>query len=160
MTAAEVITALKLEPLDWEGGWFRRTWESSEKLDERRCGSAIYFLITRQNFSALHRVTTTEIFHFYAGAPAELLMLHPDGHGEWRRLGVDLANGETPQIVIPGNTWQGLRVADDAPSQPDWTLLGATLAPEFVWDAFTLGDRETLIRDYPRWADAIHTLTR
>ena len=55
--ARKIIAQLGLEPLPLEGGWFRRTRVSAVTLDNGRCAeSAIYFLVTAVDFSALHRL--------------------------------------------------------------------------------------------------------
>jgi len=109
---------LGLEPLPDEGGLFRRT-----HLDEH-C-SAIHYLLLAPEFSALHALTATEIFHWYSGAPLHLLLLHPDGRVAEPVLGPDVAAGQRPQLVVPAGTWQG--------SSPGgaWSLVGTTTAPPF-----------------------------
>jgi predicted cupin superfamily sugar epimerase len=42
------------------------------------------------------------------------------------------AAGEVPQAVVPAHAWQAAR------SLGDWTLLGCTVAPGFVFDRFEL----------------------
>ena len=63
---------LGLEPLPDEGGLFRRT-----HLDAH--SSAIHYLLLAPDFSALHVLDATEVYHFYGGAPLRLLLLGPDG---------------------------------------------------------------------------------
>src|SRR6201991_2363177 len=79
-----VATLLGLEPLPGEGGLFRRT-----HLDAH--SSAIYYLLLAPDFSALHRLDSTETYHWYAGTPLRLLLLHPDGEVAEPVLGPDLA---------------------------------------------------------------------
>lgn len=156
-SAAEIIAALQLEPLLPEGGFFRRTYTSAATLgDGRALGSAIYFLITPDGFSALHTLATDELWHFYAGDPVEHLMLAPDGTAVRTILGVDFARGHQPQLVVPGGLCQGARLARGGA----WALLGCTLAP--AWDdrEFILGDRDALSVRYPAWTDDIRALTR
>ena len=53
-TAEEVARLLQLEPLELEGGYFRRTAESALILPGgKRAWSTIYSLITPEGFSAL-----------------------------------------------------------------------------------------------------------
>ena len=93
------------------GGYFRRTAESETILpDGRRAWSVIYSLFTPEGFSALHRLKNDEIWCFHAGDPLESLRLKPDGGGEWVKLGLDLAAGESPQSIVPANVWQGTRL--------------------------------------------------
>ena len=58
--AQAIVTRLQLEPLPHEGGFFRVTWRNAT-------ASAIYFLITPEHFSALHRLAQDEIWFFHAG---------------------------------------------------------------------------------------------
>ena len=73
MTADQVKQLLQLRPLELEGGFFRETYRShwqlpQEQLPEgvqgtRSIGTAIYYMITPETFSSLHRLPGTEIFH-------------------------------------------------------------------------------------------------
>ena len=145
--AAAWIAALGLEPLEHEGGLFRRM-----HLDEH--SSAIMYLLAAPDFSALHALDAVEVYHWYAGAPLELLLLHPDGRSETRLLGPDHTAGQLPQQVVPAGVMQG-----SAPLG-DWTLIGTTMAPPFEWGGFKLGDRDRLQERYPDVADRIAALTR
>lgn len=160
-TAAEIITALQLEPLPVEGGWFRRSYTSALTFPGGRpAGTAIYFLITPEGFSALHALRTEEVWHFYAGDPVEHLTLDPATHiGAKTLLGSDVVRGQRPQLVVPGGAWQGARLAPGAVRE-GWALIGCTMSPG--WDAaeFTLGDRTALTARFAGWAGDIYALTR
>jgi predicted cupin superfamily sugar epimerase len=117
MNAQEIIGLLNLTPLPEEGGYFFQTYKSPEKIphyalpqryqSDMSMGTAIYVLFTEADFSALHRLNTDEIYHFYLGDPVEMLLLHPDGSGEIFLLGLDLESGMRPQKVVRRNVWQG-----------------------------------------------------
>ncbi len=157
LTAWDVVRLLRLEPLDQEGGYFRRTGESATILaDGQRAWSMIYFLVTPEGFSAMHRVAKDEIWCFHAGDPLESLRLKPDGSGEWVKLGLNLAHGERPQDVVPAQTWQGTRLAAGG----RWALVTCVVAPEFRLGDFELGGCEVLGAAYPAFADGIRALTR
>jgi hypothetical protein len=156
-TAWEVVRLLQLEPLDQEGGYFRRTGESTVVLpDGKRAWSAIYSLITPEGFSSLHRLKTDEIWCFHAGDPLESLRLPPDGKGGWVKLGLNLAQGERPQDAVAAGVWQGTRLAAGG----RWALATCVVAPEFVWSDFELGERAALGAAYPGFAADIAALTR
>jgi predicted cupin superfamily sugar epimerase len=55
--------------------------------------------------SLFHRLAYDEIWHFYAGDPLRLVLLHPDGSDEEVVLG-DAVEGHAVQHVIPAGTWQ------------------------------------------------------
>jgi len=157
LTAWEVVRLLKLEPLDQEGGYFRRTGESAMvRPGGKRAWSMIYFLVTPEGFSAMHRVAEDEIWTFHAGDPLESLRLKPDGTGEWVKLGLNLAHGERPQDVVPAQTWQGTRLAPGG----RWALVTCVVAPEFRPGDFELGGGEALSAAYPAFAEGIRALTR
>ena len=162
-SAAAVMAKLGLQSLDQEGGYFRRTAESGvwvKKVegvaDATRAYSVIYALFTAEAFSAMHRLTTDEIWCWHAGAPIESLRLHPDGRGEWVRLGGDVLADEKPQDVIAAGVWQGTRLVAGG----EWALVSCVMAPEFRWQDFELGERDALIASYPGFGDGIKALTR
>ena len=72
LEADEVIDMLNLAPMPDEGGMYTEIWTTE-------AGSAIYFLARPGDFSAMHRLNRTELWHHYAGAPLQLILLDPDG---------------------------------------------------------------------------------
>jgi uncharacterized protein len=170
LTAEQVIELLRLEPLPVEGGYYRVTYVADEKLDaatlperyggSRAYGGAIYYLLHGENFSALHRLLTDEVYHFYLGQPVEMLLLYPDEHEEVVRLGTNLAAGERVQVVVPRGVWQGSRLANPADGADSFALMGTTMAPAYDQADFELGDRDALIAAYPQRAELIRALTR
>jgi len=161
MSAAEdIIATLGLSPLPREGGFFAPTFLSTTcDVTGRPAGSAIYYLLAPGHFSALHRLKTEELWHFYAGGPVEMLQLKAEGRGELIRLGSDLLAGERPQVPVPAGIWQGARLAPAA-TGPGFALLGCTLTPGWDERDFELGDRQNLTGRYPAWTDMICALTR
>lgn len=164
MTAAEIIACLGLRPLPIEGGYYRETYRSGESLPAsalprypgaRSLSTGIYYLLTPDTFSALHRLRSDEIYHFYLGDPVELLLLFSDGRGECRRLGIDLSSGERPQLVVPAGAWQGSRLAPGG----SVALLGTTVAPGFELADFEAGSRSQLLAAYPDFRAEIEALT-
>jgi hypothetical protein len=119
MTADEIVRALGLRPHP-EGGFYRETWRADEVVPPdalparygapRSFGTAIYYLLTPDSFTAIHRLQSDEVFHFYLGDPVEIVLLPDRGAAAQVRLGVDLAGGQVPQFVVPRGTWLGLRV--------------------------------------------------
>ncbi|HMB91137.1 MAG TPA: cupin domain-containing protein, partial [Rhodothermales bacterium] len=122
MTADDLKALLNLQPLPEEGGFYAETYRAAFSLApdtlpsafaaERSLATAIYYLLTPDTFSALHRLPGDEIYHFYLGDPVELLQLHPNSKGEVITLGQDLQQGMRLQHVVPGGVWQGSRLAE------------------------------------------------
>lgn len=168
VTVQQVVELLKLEPLPVEGGLFRQTYVSAESiphsaLPERYRGdkpfsTAIYYLLTSDadSFSALHRLPTDEIYHFYLGDPVELLLLFPQGGGRRIVLGQDILSGQQVQNVVPAGAWQGSRLVPGG----RFALLGTTMAPGFDPTDFVAGRRAELLARYSDHAELIRALTR
>ncbi|MGC2639130.1 MAG: cupin domain-containing protein [Acidobacteriaceae bacterium] len=168
--AAELKKLLRLEPHPREGGWYRQTWRSDERIPPddlpgryvstretgRAAGTAIYYLLEPDNFSEMHRLASDEIFHFYLGDPVEMLQLYPDGTGRRVILGSDVLAGELVQTVVPQGVWQGSRLR----SGGEIALLGCTVSPGFEYADYASGERAALARQWPEWGEMIAGLTR
>ncbi len=159
MTAEDLIAELRLEPLPDEGGYFRETYRSATSIPgaTKAHGTAIYFLITPDQFSALHRLPTDEVWHFYLGDPVEQIRLTDSGHLERVLLGQDIfANPKQEmQSVVPAGVWQGTRLAPGG----TFALLGTTMAPGFDFDDLEMADGATLARQFPKLKNAISPYT-
>jgi uncharacterized protein len=148
-----------------EGGWFRESYRSSQvvsatSLPERFGGvrsycTSIYFLLERGDISALHRIKSDEIWHFYAGATLTVQVITPEGAHLEMRLGSDLASGASFQAVVPAGCWFGAEVSGTG----DYSLVGCTVAPGFDFADFEMGERDELLRHYPAHAEMIRRLT-
>lgn len=163
ITAGELITLLKLQPHPKEGGYFRETYRGDQTLAQppgaysgpRSASTAIYYLLTPDTFSAMHRVASDEIFHFYLGDPVRMLQLDPDGRGRTLILGSDLKAGQQPQVVVRRGVWQGSLLEPGG----SFALFGCTVAPGFDYADYETGKRVELIGQYPSFADLIRRLT-
>lgn len=161
ISAEEVIKILKLQEHPTEGGYFLETYRSREKtVDEygveRSINTAIYYMLTEDTFSEMHRLRVDEIFHFYLGYPVEMLHLYPNGTGKQVLLGTDLKGGMLPQVLIPAGIWQGARLG----SGGTFALMGTTAAPGFEYTDYQSGSRKELINLYPEFKEMIKALTR
>ena len=92
-----------------EGGYFRETYRSDEMvtpeglpdrfLGDRSCSTAIYFLLTENNFSSLHRIQSDELWFFHAGSALKVQMITPQG--DYRCLTIG-PNGPFQAVVVWG----------------------------------------------------------
>jgi predicted cupin superfamily sugar epimerase len=152
--ARAIIEALRLAPLPGEGGFFRQTWRSETS-------SAILFLLTATDFSALHRLEREEVWHFHGGEPVEHVQLDPaTGRVRITTIGADVLAGEEPQMVVPAGIWQGARLKLRTTAAADFALLGCTVSPPWEDRCFTLADRAALTQAFPAHVDLIRALTR
>jgi predicted cupin superfamily sugar epimerase len=155
LSAEALIAALGLHPLPREGGYFRETYRSLESLANRSLSTAIYYLLTPDTISALHRLPHDEIFHFYCGDCISMLQLHKDGTGRVVTIGPDIGTKQQPQVLVPAGTWQGSWLANGG----NYALLGTTMSPGFDNADYQPADRAELVRRYPEFRELIEKLT-
>jgi predicted cupin superfamily sugar epimerase len=164
--AERLKSLLHLRPLPEEGGYFVETYRSQESIPKealpgryggaRSLATGIYYLLTPDTFSAMHRLRGDELYHFYLGDPVEMLQLWPDGSGKLLTLGPDILGGMRPQLVAPQGVWQGSRLC----SGGQFALLGTTMAPGFDRGDYESGRRDVLIETHPQFRDVIMALTK
>lgn len=166
-TAQEVIKALDLKPLPDEGGYFREMYRSADpripsatfgisSSTNRSLSTAIYYLVVPESFSALHRIKSDEVFHFYGGDPVEMVQIDDSGKLTRYTLGSDIFNGETPQVVVPAGVWQALRLKKGGA----WALMGTTVAPGFEFEDLEVADRDQMTKVFPQHSDDIKRFSR
>jgi predicted cupin superfamily sugar epimerase len=127
-TPQELIAKLGLEPHQ-EGGWFRQVYKSATQVKApqgpRSAVTTIYYLLEHQRASPWHVVQSDEIWHFYYGAPSELLSYDPAGRRLMRHR-LNAVSGDGVQVaVIPAGTWQAAHCLGD------YMLVGCTVSPGY-----------------------------
>jgi predicted cupin superfamily sugar epimerase len=155
-TAQQLIAALNLKPLEPEGGFFRETYRCADQHAGRSLGTAIYYLLTPETFSEMHRLKADEVYHFYLGDLVDMLQLEPDGRGRIVRLGPNVLAGQLPQCLVPRGVWQGSRLAPGGA----FALMGTTVTPGFEFADYEGGKYEALAEQYPAFSEVIRRLTR
>lgn len=143
-----------------EGGYFKETYRSTQKLSissdtERNASTAIYFLLSSDDFSAFHRLSSDEIWHFYEGNAVDIFIISPEGILQTTRVGQNLEKGEVFQAVIPAHHWFAAQVVNEG-----YVLVGCTVAPGFEFEDFELAERAKLIQLFPQHEKLIakHTI--
>ncbi|KAH7025029.1 cupin family protein [Microdochium trichocladiopsis] len=138
-TAQDVIEELALKPHP-EKGFFIETFRdtaTTSATSSRPQSTQIYYLLAGdEGVSHWHRVLdAVEVWHFYDGAPLRLSLSWDDGKPVRDVvLGRDLWKGERPQVIVQRGEWQHAR------SLGEWTLVGCTVAPGFVEEAFDMAE--------------------
>jgi predicted cupin superfamily sugar epimerase/mannose-6-phosphate isomerase-like protein (cupin superfamily) len=167
--AQKLIDHYHMQKVPQEGCWFSLSYSSADALGgdtlparyagrAHPAGSAIVALETANDFSAMHRLQTDEVWHFYDGSPIDLLLLYPDGHGQKVTLGANVLAGELRQFTVPRGVWQGS--SPRAGSAGAYSLFADQLSPGFDYADFEIGYRDALQREYPTFARDIEHLTR
>lgn len=133
MTAKDVIQQLQLAPHP-EGGWYREIYRSADRVqrgaESRSATTAIYYLLEQQQLSRWHVVDADEIWHFYGGAPLELLAYDPVSRHLNRQTLHTVAANARPVGIIPAGVWQAAR------SLGEYSLVGCTVSPGFEFSGF------------------------
>ncbi|MEL4471876.1 cupin domain-containing protein [Shewanella algae] len=155
LTADDVIQALELEP-HVEGGYFGRSFVSDSRFDDsRNLWTSIYFMLKTGEVSHLHQLTADEMWYFHCGESLTIYMLSEQGELTEAQLGMDLAKGERPQVLVPKGTIFG-----SAMNNPGYSLVGCMVAPGFTFDDFKLFGRDELLERFPEHQALINRLTR
>jgi uncharacterized protein len=130
-SAAKVIERLALKPHP-EGGWYREVHRAAERVytsrGPRSALTTIYYLLEQGQLSRWHVVASDEVWHFYAGAPLELLAYDPRSR-QLQRFVLDVPISE-PIGIIRGGVWQAAR------SLGAYSLVGCNVGPGFEFEDF------------------------
>jgi len=149
-----LIEHYHFSPLPAEGTLFLSTYRSATELEGGKpYGTAIIAMYCDDppSFSRFHRLPVDEVWHFYAGDPMRLVLLHPDGSSQDVILGSDPLKGQLVQFVIPAGSWQAGHMLEGG----RYSLFGCTMAPGFTDDMYEGGTREQLLAHYPERAKDI-----
>lgn len=166
LTAQELIEIFDMKILPEEGGYYSETHRPDHLIprsslpneydSERSLSTAIYYMLTPDTKSLLHRLPTDEVYHFYLGDPVLMLNLYPDGSSSKIVLGHDIAQGQSVQLVVPKGVWQGSYLLQGG----EFALMGTTMAPGFDFADNEMGSRDSIIKQYPSEEDLILKLTK
>jgi uncharacterized protein len=147
-----------------EGGYFAETYRSTEKIPknalpshfkgDRSFSTGIYFLLESHHISALHRIQSDEMWHFYAGCPLNVYVID-EGNLSIIRLGNNPDKGEVFQAVVPAGAWFGSKPAE----VDSYSLVGCTVAPGFDFEDFEMKSRAELLKIFPEHREVVEMLT-
>ncbi len=157
------ICNLKLEK-HIEGGYFREIYKSQEKItkqnlpsrynDERYYYSTIYYLIKSGEVSKIHKILSDEVWYFHAGSSATLFLFGENQSLIKKQIGLDVLQGECPQVLITRNTFFACTV-----NQPNsYILVSCQVAPGFHYDDFFIPEKSFMLKNYPKFTDLIEKL--
>lgn len=159
------VEKLQLTP-HVEGGAFREVYRSDLVIPrqslpllfqgDRPASTHIFFLLSRGQFSAFHRIAADELWHFYAGDPLLVYELTHNGRLVTHRLGCNPADGDSLFAAVRAGSW----FASAPDSGSEYALVGCTVSPGFDFADFELADRGRLESQYPEHTELIRRLTR
>jgi predicted cupin superfamily sugar epimerase len=146
-----------MTPLPVEGTLFAQTYRSdADAASGGPIGTAGVGLFCDDppSRSLFHRLDFDEVWHFYAGDPLRLVLLHPNGADEEIVMGGDAVGGHRVQHVVPAGVWQ----AGELVPGGGWALFGCTMAPGFTPSCFEGGRVPDLLATHPARASDIERL--
>jgi len=154
--ATRLIAEYRMQPHP-EGGYYRETFRSKDRVTTTRgttrsALTSIVFLLTGEAFSAFHRLSSDEVWHFYRGSPLAVEIIDAAGRAERRMLSAD---GPFQTAVAAGAHF-GSHVLDPE----GYAFVGCDVAPGFEFADFNLATRSVLMLAYPQHAPLIVSLTR
>ena len=164
MKAKEIINHFNLREHP-EGGYFKETYRSKEEILSKDLGedfegnrnycTSIYFLLTSEKFSAFHKISQDEIWHFYTGTTLKLHQISPEGTYSFVMIGNDFINGEIPQYIVPAHYYFAAEVI----KKDSFSFVGCTVSPGFDFRDFVLPSCATLSKEFPEHSEIIAQLT-
>jgi uncharacterized protein len=157
------VTKLDLLPHP-EGGYFKQTFESGERTSDnelsvnfegqRKLYTSIYFLLSSKDVSHFHRLKSDELWYYHAGSPLTVHVIHENGDYEEMKVGMNLDQGERPQILVKKNSIFGSSVMD----KDTCSLVGCMVSPGFEFQDFELFTQDELLAKYPQHKEIIEKL--
>lgn len=153
--AQELIDQLGLLPHP-EGGFYRETYRSEKTINgtERHLMTSIYFLLTGQNFSRFHRITSDETWYFHEGNTLLVHTINDNTHTA-HQLGLANKAGNQPFLIVKGGTIFGSEVKD----REGYALVSCAVAPGFDFADFELFTAADLLPLYPQHEAIILKMT-
>ncbi|WKA49559.1 cupin domain-containing protein [Planococcus liqunii] len=159
MNADYWIEQLGMEPHP-EGGFYKRTFESNEMIvteshsEQRRLYTSIYFLLRSEDISHFHRLKSDELWYFHGGSALSVHIIDESGRYRVEKLGLDIANGEKPQVLVAKGSIFGSTIErEDA-----YSLVGCMVAPGFDFADFELFTQNDLLAQFPAHEGIIRKL--
>ncbi len=159
-TADYYINTLQLEG-HIEGGYFKELYKNSRMIlpnhgDEKRAlSSTIYYLLKSGGVSKFHKLKSDEIWFFHDGSPLLIHMIDSAGALRSVKLGLDVANGQLPQVLVPAGTVFGAEVAE----KDSFGLVSCMVSPGFDYKDFQLCSYQELAGKYPNHLELIRRLS-
>jgi predicted cupin superfamily sugar epimerase len=125
-----------------EGGFFKETYRSE-------FSTGILYLLEKGQKSSLHRIRSDEMWHFYGGDSISIVEITIMG-----TVKETILNKSNVQHVVPANVWFGAYL----PEGSEFAFTGCTVAPAFHFSDFEMGDKEEMLKEFPRAKDMIEKL--
>lgn len=157
------ISKLNLEA-HIEGGYFKELYRNkdimnsdvlTESYDGERClSTTIYYLLKSGQVSKFHKLKSDEIWFYHYGSPFIIHMIDFNGKLSSVKLGLDIENGEVPQLIVPANVIFGAEVSEE----DSFGLVSCMVSPGFEYQDFEIYSSEQLREQYPKHKEIIRKM--
>lgn len=146
-----------------EGGYFKSTYESETIITDsgiigngkkRKLYTSIYFLLRSEDISHFHRLKSDELWYYHGGSSLTVHVIDELGEYKEIQLGLNLEEGEVPQVLVPKNSIFGSSVME----KKTFSLVGCMVSPGFDFEDFELFEQEELLKDYPQHEQIIRKM--
>lgn len=161
MTKQELIKQLSLVE-HVEGGYFSETYRSSEEMGTNREGTtravmtSIYYLLTDDRpIDHLHQNKSDIMHYFQSGSPITYILVDLEGSLSKVKLGLEIANGEVPQLLVPKGYWKAAVLESG-----EYGLLGEAVAPGFDYRDMTIAKADEIQAQFPTIWDELSPYVR
>jgi uncharacterized protein len=145
-----------------EGGYFTESYRSEKIIrlsgydGTRSICTAIYYLLTGNQFSSFHIMKSDEIWHFYSGSSMTLYTIDSKGKLKENFLGPNISKGDMFQLIIKSGCWFAASVNE----KKSYSLVGCTVSPGFDYKDWEIGNRKSLAQLYPQHKLVIEKYTK
>jgi uncharacterized protein len=134
-----------------EGGYFSESYRATEEMATSRVGSArsvmtsIYYMLTDDRpIDHLHKNQSDIVHYFQAGSPITYILINLGGQLSKVKLGLDIAQGEVPQLLVPSGYWKAAVLESG-----EYGLLGEAVAPGFDYRDMTIAKADDISAQLP-----------
>ena len=143
-----------------EGGFYREVFRHPETVSAQESdadstaasvATHILYLLPAGEVSRFHRLKEVEMWHFYHGSTLRLHLLENHRH-HIIELSSALSSA-SPFYCVPPGTWFA------AESAGDYSMVGCTVVPGFMFAHFEMASRTALLDAYPDFSDTIMKFT-
>lgn len=136
-----------------EGGYFRRTYESADKIprgnSSRHLLTSIYYLLSDDSpIGHMHKNSSDIIHYFHLGEAVKYYLISPQGELQTVILGQALNRGEQLQLLVPGGYWKASQLVSHS-NAGEYALISEAVSPGFDYHDMQLASKQQMHKDFP-----------
>lgn len=144
-----------------EGGYYKQTHKSKTNINDvshetKSSGTSIYFLLSKEHFSAWHRIKSDETWNFHSGTTLLLYVIDENKELITIRLNNDPDDHSSQtQYTVKAGLW----FAAECDDKEGFSFVGCAVYPGFEYRDFELGKISDLVKQYPKHTKIIERLS-